>query len=132
DSRTHPAASFRRAGDLARYRVGSGEQRTPGRIAVVRRLLVHDARGGPVCVWLSFGSARARGVGAGGAAVSACFGLSATDSHLPDYGRVLSSAGLRWIGRPHDRLDRALDSVAAVVLVSGAVSAIERIDASGA
>ncbi len=59
-------------------------------------------------------------------------GISANGGHLLDRGRVLSAAWLRRTGRPRHRLDMARDSVAAVVLVSRPVPAIERIHASGA
>ena len=101
----------------------------PGRLALLRRLLVHDAGRRRVCLWSRPGDARAR-TGTAAAAVPSRLGISAIDSHWRHCRRLLSATRLRRIGRPHHRLYRPSNSVASVILLSGAIPAIERITAS--
>ncbi len=121
DRRAYPAAAFGRAGHVARYRAGPGDHGISGRVAIVRRLLVHHAGGRRVYLWRGFGSAGPGGAATAAAAISAPLGISATGGHWWIHGRLLSATGLRRTGRPHDGLDMARNSLAAVVLVSGAV-----------
>ena len=82
DRRTYPAAAFGRAGHVARYRAGPGDHGISGRVAIVRRLLVHHAGGWRVYLWRGFGSAGLGGAATAAAAISASLGISATGGHL--------------------------------------------------